>query len=511
MTLDPKSFLEKLLAHPGDQNLLNEAKKHAETLIAYLEESDQEWPMLQEEKGADGWNAAIMEALAENALTEADKAMIDALYQANERDERRIGHAFASSLLKDLPPRLTDFDNWFKDLPVVDVEMQQYLLTSPVSKVIPEKIAIGLVKHGFTPLSFLYAIEAVSNLLETAMHYQDLNPASPVSLAYSGKKLTAGPQPLTAEVLIREVEDHCMCDNQSAHALIFWLYHAARYKPWLFRWFVAEPTAEGKLLLHFNRELDLEPSERWRKNSSLIDVGKLLWRKTNPTLKRPNRPQFRKIQQKLRRKNPSINHFDLILIADHYLFPDWACTTLECPLYLPTLNQEGIPTHAWIWKGILNYLPGYYRYDVLSSLWNGKMLEITMSHEIEKWLAFLASKFEPVRKKHPFNSERSLTGAILNRSMEIELEMSFRMEVDLHSAQGKYFHPEKDSKKTGPSARSMSFSEHSRLLGSIPEFEAKIGKSLKSSSQINKDNAVKALDGLKLQEAHVRESLEIAG
>lgn len=261
----PGDIVKKLLSSPGNQELLRAVRERSAELLEAFQDIESLGIPEEELEGLDPlWVADIYEAIAsvEEEPPPEEAETIRALLEASANDERSVGTAYKLSLMPGLPEHLQLLENHLATLPMSDPEEIEELLETPAAQAAWPH-SEGLARYGVTPLTILYATDAISSLLERLKNYEMLPRDEPVLLvanreiSYDGEGAT-----LTPEVLAKEIANIAECRDDVARVIFAWTLEVAQYKPALFAGLRAEPTEGGvRLIASADRHDNL--FERW--------------------------------------------------------------------------------------------------------------------------------------------------------------------------------------------------------------------------------------------------------
>lgn len=291
MTESMRQRLERVLRSPDDEAALEELKQiapefRAELLESPIEPSEDPSPELLE------WVAHVYEVIGEALETPVP----DSVWTAQPSELSDVGKAFANVLVADLPQTLTNFESWFAP---AEAKLTHQLLKREDVRSAGDW-GNRLACTGLAPLTFHHATEAVSGLIDRLMRHEDVEQGT-LALALSGeiqvasasgeslmvdeialgrfgrvrnlalgmpatmfRKVADAVKPRQVEkpqdaidrdLLVEEIAAVAECSETTAEAMLRWLIEAARYRPLLFRHFLARPTPDGIELDHLVFEL----------------------------------------------------------------------------------------------------------------------------------------------------------------------------------------------------------------------------------------------------------------
>ncbi len=227
------------------------------------------------------WVARIIDALMVPAdLPIAEQAIVEALHDAAEDEEREIGRAFSTLLLPHLPIDKLRFAYYFVNVPRADPQHVAYLMAEPVVQAAltaePEhsrkrfmidlvgKFVNDLVRHGITPLTILYAMKAISSMVNAAFNHDSECKERGLSLDVIGEHIVVS-EPLSAQLLLQAIETRCHIDRSAAHCLLAWIVAISRSKPFLFFGLKCQKSKTGiTFTLDHDKALDGDdPFKKW--------------------------------------------------------------------------------------------------------------------------------------------------------------------------------------------------------------------------------------------------------
>ncbi len=262
-------LLRDALLSPGNNDLLKMIHTRASEILATLDDSNS--PGIEEAEIAainPVWIAEVYEAISEgagNALqpSEEHPDVVAALVALGEKDESAVGSAFRETLIADLPPFLSNFDEWFGAVPrIAEDEMKDALNTPAVRSGAPE--SHKLVLYGITPMTVFYTTEAMSGFVERLMRKGVVNSdrifvrdSQLFAMNESGEELDL------TERVIDEVVRFADCPSQTAILLVKWLLQVASYKPYLFSGFRFERKSNTQHSLVRTSETIENLYQRW--------------------------------------------------------------------------------------------------------------------------------------------------------------------------------------------------------------------------------------------------------
>lgn len=268
-------FIKKLLRSPGDRELLEAVRECPADILDAFQNIDTLGILEEELEELDPlWVADIYEAIA-SAVEEPppeDADTVRALLEASANDERSVGMAYKLSLMPGLPDSLQRLEDRLAALPQSDPEEIQELLETPAAQA-AMPYSERLARYGVTPLTILYATDAISALLERLKSYEMLPRDASVTLG-AGIEIPYGDEgeAITPEMLCKEIENIAECRGDVARVILPWTLEVAEYKPALFAGLTAEPAAGG---------VRLDPSadrydnlfQRWGVNDRPRSIG----------------------------------------------------------------------------------------------------------------------------------------------------------------------------------------------------------------------------------------------
>lgn len=418
--LDPKRLLEDALRQPYDAGSLNVLRENAEAILHYLEETSEEEKFdLSLEEIDEQRIGQIYETLVLSAeLPPEEQATMKALFEASEREEYRIGEAF-EALLNDLPKMFRDLERWFESVPAVDPDIQDYLLDSPVAEAIAPELARQLAGKGMTPLTFVYAIEAVSALIETAIYSGELKEEYERLVIGKGSEILI-PEPLTIDEVLEAIAVQAKCNLETSQLLLYWFIEVARYKPFLFSWFAADTLAKGvSLRLLEENEDDLQ--QRWLVDSAWFREAKELPRKVPHTEEREAHRTFKMIHDRFLDKYPEVvTPRDMLNVADMYGYTSLHVSYLpEGSLFIPLSEHRDEHLHALAARQYLDFVPYQDRIQKKEEFCNGAVVEVEGSLPAEDMdvLEDIFTNAEKDRPRFPGGPEshiRMMTHTVLD-------------------------------------------------------------------------------------------------
>ena len=261
---DIRTLIERVLASPGNLELLAEVRRHASEIIEHLDELDslEDWEKRVSEQEP-LWLAEVLAALAgDEKLPEEDDATLTALFEANAADESAIGYAFKEGLLRGLPERLADLGGWLRELPEIETQDQEDLLRTP-SVEAARPVSENLVLFGVTPLTVFHATEAVTGLTERLGRRKASSRSDSVIFDPSSPPTAGdGSFVLPLEAVLTEIQHRAECTRPVAMKLCPWLAEVAQFKPFVFRNFQASPLRTAVKLTRILED-DEELYVRW--------------------------------------------------------------------------------------------------------------------------------------------------------------------------------------------------------------------------------------------------------
>jgi len=166
---------------------------------------------------------------------------------------------------------------------------------------------------------------------------------------------------------------------------------------------------------------------------ALDAIGKALRNMASHLNQEPDRrQQFRSLIAKVLETypgRPSWN-IDLVQQADKYQWPVWAVECLPS-LYIPLKDQLCESDRAMVWHYILACVPESHKYEVITELCEGYVLDVKMSEEVSNFVQFIAPVFEQARLNNPYSSDRSVIAVVAGAMSQVELLATIQ---DAHEA-----------------------------------------------------------------------------
>jgi len=259
MKLSIQALLEAVLASPGDRALLKQVSERAPEFLSYLEQEPSQAVQDQLSQCPTAWMAEVYGAIVGEADDSPEEiAASEILNQPNVEQDLEIGRAFAEALMSNLPYSLKQIDDYLRDVPEVEEEEMIELGQEPSVKAgLP--YSEQLVRYGVTPLTIFYSTEAVAGLFNRMLRHDVI--ASEEAIL---KPIMESPDDVTNYQLVTNaIANLSECDLLVAQALLPWIVDVARYKPLLFRGFMARPRGQA-ILLKQNPHIETNLYRRWQ-------------------------------------------------------------------------------------------------------------------------------------------------------------------------------------------------------------------------------------------------------
>ena len=205
-------LLRRALASPQDRTLLAEVQSRRDEIRAVIDETECDLPELATTDPA--WTSVVMSAVDPEMLSTREPSESDLSH------EREAGEYFASILRK--APAQARFHE-LAHLGTVPASVQADLLATPAAQAAGAS-AVQPARYGLTPVAFVHAAQAVSNVLHRRYH--------------EGGETFVDVEDISEHDLAHEISLTCECRVDVAETLFRWLLNAADIVRDLFPGFV---------------------------------------------------------------------------------------------------------------------------------------------------------------------------------------------------------------------------------------------------------------------------------
>lgn len=237
----------------SDPALIEELRSRAQEVIAFLEDADDE-PISKQACAALDRDpvhaAAVIAALGEEpVLTPREQEVLDAAIHAREESEADAGRDLARGLFATLPANLKDWESLFSPRLELDDEARQVLLSRSDMQMAGQE-AKSLADFGLTPVSLLYAMQAVREAVDLYEHENpDFNPNDRITLPSDADSTERIYNSLPPQRVVDEIAAMVECDVELARSLLSWLFKVvADGRPNVLPGFYAEVSDQSLLL-----------------------------------------------------------------------------------------------------------------------------------------------------------------------------------------------------------------------------------------------------------------------
>ncbi len=145
------------------------------------------------------------------------------------------------------------------------------------------------------------------------------------------------------------------------------------------------------------------------------------------------RPEFRRLIARALQTYPGRPTWEIDLLnqADQHRWPGWAVECLPS-LYIRSGKTADGPQTAYVWHYICACVPEEYDYEIHSELCGGLVFDLKVTADTGEFLRSIAPRFEFLRLRNPFPSDRSTVGVALGAMSDLELVAKY--EGDLRAA-----------------------------------------------------------------------------
>lgn len=262
-----KTLIDKLLANPGDREVLEELRANSAAALDYFADSEDSIDEARWESLDPAWVAQIYTVLAESdGHSSEDQETLEAMARASESDEARVGEAFVGALLPNLPSDLKRFNHWLGAGSVAKVAKEDVkdLRATPSVQAAGEA-GEALAKLGLTPLTLYYATDAFGSLLERTMEERNVQ-AVDIKFGKDVRDIELVPAIVSREALVEEIQQMTGLDQARCENLLSWTVRAARHLPHLAYGLKASALGDGLEVERDDREFP-SVTERWEVSS----------------------------------------------------------------------------------------------------------------------------------------------------------------------------------------------------------------------------------------------------
>lgn len=273
-----KAFLSHAFVQTNVEEILSQITERKSEILDFLESPEAEPFLLARKADSDPeWVARIVDTLMTPAdMPATEQAIVEALHDAAEEEEREIGRAFGTLLLLNLPIDKLMFASYFKGVPRLDADQIDYLNKKPIVQAalasehsgepfmasLAGNFLRALVEHGITPLTILYATKAIVSLVKAAIGHKSELKNTGISIDMSGEHISVS-EPLNTNLLLQAIETRCGIGRSAASCLLTWIMDVGRSKPFLFFGLQSKKTKTG-FTFTLDKDFDASnPFKRW--------------------------------------------------------------------------------------------------------------------------------------------------------------------------------------------------------------------------------------------------------